>query len=592
MNELLQIKDSVQQFAEAASAALNFDIEICDKSQRIAGTGWLKPKIGERVFNDGLIGRILFSGTKKLIVKDPGLDELCIPCRNYGRCNYKAAVYSAIEYKGFIIGAIGISTDVDEHVKLIEYNNYAMLEFLERIGNLISSKVEEYSLIKEIETKAESMNTMINNINKGVLVLDKDFSITEFNYFLIEKLKIDNKEILNRNILEVFPSLSLFKEDGSMVDKAFQEISYIVEGKQIFLLCTLKPILVNKKVEGIICLIEDYKDTTELAYALSSKQNEIKLKDIIGMDINFLKFKEKVKNVAINDSTVLLTGETGTGKELFARAVHSESRRTNKPFIIINCGAIPEPLIESELFGYEKGAFTGASKTGKHGKFYMANKGTLFLDEVENMPLYLQQKLLRVIENREIERIGAVKSIPLNVRVVAATNVRLDEMVRKGEFREDLFHRLNVVTLFIPPLRERKTDILILSNYFIEKFNKRFNKDILGLSAEVKDIFLSYFWDGNVRELQNAIEYAINMEKSQYIKKENLPYQFRENKLNARINTLEEIEKEYIKNALDKFGWSQNGIMEAAKQLGISRATIYRKIKKYKFEQMQSQTEN
>lgn len=230
--------------------------------------------------------------------------------------------------------------------------------------------------------------------------------------------------------------------------------------------------------------------------------------------------------MASYDSSVLLVGETGTGKELFARAIHTESRRKEHPFITINCGAIPESLIESELFGYEKGAFTGASNSGKHGKFYLADKGTIFLDEVETMPLYLQQKLLRVIENQVIERIGGGKSIPINVRIVAATNVHLDEMVEKGSFREDLFHRLNVVTLFIPPLRERGNDVLVLAQHFIEKFAGRFNKRILGLSEEVEEIFLNYSWDGNVRELQNTIEYAINMEQSNYINEENLPFKF------------------------------------------------------------------
>ncbi|MDF2676182.1 MAG: hypothetical protein K0Q97_475 [Bacillota bacterium] len=284
----------------------------------------------------------------------------------------------------------------------------------------------------------------------------------------------------------------------------------------------------------------------------------------------------------------MLCGETGTGKELFARAIHYESKRSAEPFIAINCSAIPETLIESELFGYEKGSFTGANSKGKHGKFYLADKGTIFLDEIETMPLYLQQKLLRVIERKEIERIGGSECIPINVRIISATNVRMDELVKKGQFREDLYHRLNVLGLFIPPLRERGNDVHVLTDYFIKKFNERFNKNIIGIDGKVKDIFSKYQWGGNVRELQNTIEYAINMETLDYINIENLPLnlqKFDNNNLNvinnSNLPTLSEIETTYIKKALDFYGHTEKGIIDSANALGISRSTIYRKIAKY-----------
>ena len=276
---------------------------------------------------------------------------------------------------------------------------------------------------------------------------------------------------------------------------------------------------------------------------------------------------------------------------VFARAIHSESSRRGEPFKAINCGAIPEALIESELFGYEKGAFTGAERKGKHGKFYLADKGTVFLDEVENMPLYLQQKLLRVIETREIERIGSSECIPIDIRIVAATNINLLELVKRGEFREDLYHRLNVIGLHIPPLREREGDVLVLTNYFINKFNERYNKNILGINDEVKNLFLKYDWRGNVRELQNAIEYAINIEISDYIDIENLPQNIRQSYSTQNLHGIEKetdgfdkldvVEKKYIQKALNFYGRTDNGIVESAKALGISRSTIYRKIAKY-----------
>ncbi|WP_372995234.1 sigma-54 interaction domain-containing protein [Lutispora sp.] len=584
MSRLSQIKDAVQQFAEATSAALGLDVEVVDDNlQRIAGTGHAYDLIGKFIQSRGIINRFLFKDTKKIIIDKPGACEYCQICPKYGKCIYKMAVYSSIEYRSKAIGVIGLTAMNDHQIKLIEHNKYAMLDFVDKIANLISLKVKEHEMLKQVETYAQFMHIVIDNINKGIVILNKDHIIVDINSYLIEKLSTKKVEIINKNIRDIFPNINLVKKktNTTTADNEYQEIVYSNKGKQIYLLCMTKTIIVDNQIEGIICLIEDYKDTKQLDYDISEKQRQISLADIVGNDTNFIAFKEKVLDVARNDSTVLLTGETGTGKELFARAIHTESMRKDKPFVIINCGAIPESLIESELFGYEKGAFTGAKNIGKHGKFYIADKGTVFLDEIETMPLYLQTRLLRVIENQEIERVGGIKSIPIDVRIVAATNVRLDEMVRNGQFREDLYHRLNVVTLFIPPLRDRGEDILVLAQHFIEKFSKRFKKDIFGLSEEVKKIFLNYQWKGNVRELQNTIEYAINMEHGNYITAKNLPFQFRQTKSNNKFVTLEEREKEYIKKALDEFGWSEEGRLEAAKHLGISRATIYRKIKKY-----------
>lgn len=587
MSSLIQIKDIVQQFAETVNAALRLDVEVVDENLRwIAGTGRVKNLIGSRILEQGIINRLLFKGRKNVIVNQPGKDDNCKLCPRYGKCKYKKAVYSVIEFEGRTIGVIGLSTMSDDQVKLIDSKKHEMLDFIEKIGNLISTKVKEHEMLKQVETYAQLMNTVIDNINKGIVILNKDYKIVDVNSFIEEKLNINKDKIRNKDMREILPNIITIDKGDKNKSVQYQEITLTVNNKYIDLLYIAKPIVINKELEGIIYLFEDYKDTRQLAYTISEKHNDISFDQIIGKSESFIAFKKKVRHVAKNDSTVLLTGETGTGKELFARAIHSSSRRKNRPFIAINCGAIPETLIESELFGYEKGAFTGANKIGKHGKFYLADKGTIFLDEVETMPIYLQIKLLRAIERREIERVGGVKSIPIDVRIISATNVPLYEMVKNGQFREDLYHRLNVVTLFIPPLRERGKDVLVLANYFINKFSSKFNKNILGLSNEVKEIFLNYNWSGNVRELQNAIEYGINMEDSNYITKENLPFQFKKMKLkteNNRIVTLEDLEKQHIKRALDKCGWTEKGRIEAADRLGISRATIYRKIKKYNY---------
>lgn len=282
----------------------------------------------------------------------------------------------------------------------------------------------------------------------------------------------------------------------------------------------------------------------------------------------------------------LITGESGTGKELFARAIHMESERNNNPFVAINCAAIPDTLLESELFGYVKGAFTGADPKGKIGKVEFANTGTLFLDEIGDMPLYLQAKLLRVLEQKEIVRLGSNKPIPVDIRIIAATNQNLEKRIREGTFREDLYYRLNVIPFRIPPLRERKEDIRVLTDFFVSKYTALFKKRVIGFESNVWDFLYKYDWPGNVRELENTVEYMINMlDNNGIISIRLLPQKIRVdlNKNNDLI-PLEKMEKDLIKRALDLYGNSVTAKQQAADTLGIGIATLYRKIKKYRLE--------
>jgi len=284
------------------------------------------------------------------------------------------------------------------------------------------------------------------------------------------------------------------------------------------------------------------------------------------------------------DSTILITGESGTGKEIFANAIHAESPRSGKPFIKVNCAAIPENLLESELFGYEPGAFTGASKL-KLGKFELANGGTIFLDEIGDMSPILQAKLLRVIQEREIERIGGTRPIKIDVRIISATNRDLLELISSGAFREDLYFRLNVININIPPLRERREDIPALTKVYIDYFNRKLHKNIKGVTKKAEYMLLSYDWPGNVRELMNILERTILMSQGEWITDDLLRPYFDQIKIkvNSRdaILPLEEMEKDLIRRALKEYGTSVEGKRKAAKALKISLATLYNKIKKY-----------
>ncbi len=293
-----------------------------------------------------------------------------------------------------------------------------------------------------------------------------------------------------------------------------------------------------------------------------------------------------VKRVSPTDSTFLITGESGTGKELIAREIHKNSLRKNGPFVAVDCGALVETLFESELFGHIKGSFTGAYET-KHGRFEVANGGTIFFDEISNISLNIQANLLRVIQEREVNRIGSSKAIKIDVRIIAATNEDLPGVVREGKFREDLFYRLSVVPIHLPPLRERKEDIPLLVEHFLQKYNKRAKKDIISLSAPVMKVLMEYDWPGNIRELENTIERAVVLSKGREIASENLMYHGINvkspfwNSIGEKIKTLEEIEKEYIQSVLQAPDRTKSMIAEA---LGIDRKTLWAKIKKYNLE--------
>lgn len=386
--------------------------------------------------------------------------------------------------------------------------------------------------------------------------------------------------------------------------------------------CT--PIKLDNQVIGIISLIcftdeqkkvilsklKEYSDFLDMmseliaskakeSYLESEKEsavNEYKVKKcntntldcIIGQSKCMEALKEDIRLIAKGSANVLLTGESGSGKELFAKAIHFESRRSSKPFIAVNCGAIPETLLESELFGYAPGAFTGASRQGKIGKFELANGGTIFLDEVGDMPFSMQVKLLRVLQEKVVIPVGSNKLVKFDARIISATNRDLETLVKENKFREDLYYRLNVISINIPPLRERKEDIPPLIKFLLAKYCSIYESAVPTITKEVMEIFLCYPWPGNVREMENVIEYLINIAgNKEQIEVSNIPHKLALAELEETISSelnLEVIEKAVIAKALKKFGLNTEQKKNAAEALGISLASLYRKIDKYSLE--------
>ncbi|MEO0136292.1 MAG: sigma-54 dependent transcriptional regulator [candidate division WOR-3 bacterium] len=329
-------------------------------------------------------------------------------------------------------------------------------------------------------------------------------------------------------------------------------------------------------------LLKHQEIVKENIFLRKELEKRFQLEDLIGKSSKMQKVFELIKTVAPTKSTVLIRGESGTGKELVARAIHNLSPRNRGPFIAAACGAMPETLLEAELFGYEKGAFTGALSQHK-GRIEMADKGTLFLDEIGDISLKTQVDLLRFLQEREFRRVGGKEIIKVDTRIIAATNKNLEEMIRNGAFREDLYYRLNVITIEIPPLRERKEDIPMLVDHFLKKFNRENRKEINRVLPEVLERLMEYDWPGNVRELENVIEHAVVVAKGDTIQVKDLPRNlmdkdFTQQRIMTTDLRLATVEKEHIQNVLRLCGWN---IKKAASLLGINRVTLYNKMEKY-----------
>lgn len=470
------------------------------------------------------------------------------------------------------------------------------------LSNFINTQIENETssnmsnIDKLIEESTIANEQIIQSLPLGIIIIDINSNITSANSYILNILKKNPKEVLGRNIKDIIPSSKL----SDTIKNKEKSIGETIEIKDTIVISNRSPIFLNDKVIGAIGVFQDISDLArklenykeELNYYKEELKKHTKLNssfyNIIGSSSNLREALIIAEKASLSTSTVLIRGESGTGKELIAKAIHNHSNRADKPFVKVNCASIPENLLESELFGHEKGAFTGAIKS-KPGKFKIADGGTIFLDEIGDMPKSMQVKLLRVLQEKEFESVGGVETHKVDVRVIAATNRNLEEMIEKGEFREDLYYRLNVLSITLPPLRDRKSDINSLTEYFIKNLSKNLNKKITGISSECLDKFYKYHWPGNIRELQNIIERAINMCDGSIITCKDLPFYINNsssnsesliNLVNEELLPLEEYEKEIITIAMKKY----KSYNKAGKALGITHRTVALKCKKYGIE--------
>ncbi len=512
--------------------------------------------------------------------------------------------------------------EIISEIKIIDYTNetairkkikYLDLEYMFHISR-VEIKKEVYvlvnfneldlckSVIGTINTEMEAsslLKTIMEATNDCIVYVNKEGYIEMLSNAYAEFLNVDRDDSIGKHVTEVIENTRMHE----VAKLGVEEVAQVQEINGRKMIATRIPVYVNGRIVGAVgkVLFRDldeleqlYTKVYKIEKELNMYKNEFKkinsakyeLDSIIGESREIKELKELTKRIANTNSNVLILGETGTGKELFANAIHSLSKRKDGPFIKVNCGSIPSELLESELFGYEEGAFTGAKKGGKIGKFKAADGGSIFLDEIADLPMNMQVKLLRVLQEKEIEKIGSNTPEKIDVRIISATNKDLEEMIKKGEFRLDLYYRLNVVSMVIPPLRKRKEDIAVLSNKLIEEISKEEKIKVDGISKGALDLLKKYDWPGNVRELENVLERAINyLDGETIIKIKHLPMKIsglkEDRELKSLKEEMEEHEKEIVSNALLA---SNGNKTKAAEILKISRTALYEKIEKYNLE--------
>ena len=569
MNFLNFILDDVKKYSEIISKVINIDVEIMDSSFiRIAGTGNLKEKVGLNMKDESHIYHHVLKNKKTTIILEPREEKHCFYCQKKELCKEELEISTPIIYQEEVIGVIGlICFEKNKKCDFIEKKDL-YIEFLEQISKFISYKVYVYFSNLQLKRDNEILSNIINRVQDIIILTNRKNQI--------ELIKKKGKNILG-DITD--KEKLILKTSSNFLNQ--KEFSFLYSGKEITAIGDIFTFSLENSKELTKTLFV-FKEISEFKnYLLSFHRNS----SIILLESPQMQnIYSQVSKVAKNNTSVLITGESGTGKEIIAKQIHDLSSYSDGAFIIVNCSAIPESLLESELFGYTKGAFTGADPKGKIGFFEKANNGTIFLDEIGEMPLQIQVKILRVLQDKKITPIGSRTEKQINVRIITATNKNLEEEVKKGNFRQDLFYRLSVFPIDIPPLRERKKDIKILVEFFIKKYYISFQKEQKEISPEVYQHFLEYSWPGNIRELKNTIEYCMNMveEDEKTIDLKHLPPKFLGNKeKDEKIKTLKELEKEAISNLLKIYGNSSEAKKNIAKSLGIGIATLYRKLSSY-----------
>ncbi|WMJ78567.1 MULTISPECIES: sigma-54-dependent Fis family transcriptional regulator [unclassified Sedimentibacter] len=573
MYNLSNIAETVQKYAKITAEIAKVDVEVVNsKLIRVAGTGIFSEGINTDVSENSHVYKNAIATGERQIVLEPGKDERCKNCSLKEDCGEAFEISMPINMKGQIIGVIGMACASLESKKFIVDNLDSYLDFLSQIADFIAAKAYEYEEEKNKVAIINMLKLITRSMDEGAIIINNEGNVDTIN--LSAKKQLGISRVINNEKIFI-------EATGDTVNNSKEYRVRIGENVNT-VIGDIYDVSENPMYKQVM-LFKDLNDIQSNIYAMTSTVNALNTDKIIGSSKKTIELKEEIIKVSNSFSTVLITGESGSGKEVVATAIWQNSDRRNNRFVAINCAAIPEPLLESELFGYVKGAFTGADPNGKIGKFELANHGVIFLDEIGDMPIYLQSKLLRVIQDKKVIRIGSNQVIPLDVRIIAATNKNLRQMITENKFREDLYYRLNVIPIEIPPLRERKEDIKDLIYHFVHYYRKMFGKNFVRIEDKTMQKLIEYPWYGNVRELENTVEFMVNMMERGIINDNALPINIKKEDYKVsikkdKIRTLKEMEYEEIRKAVEYYGNTTEGKIEAANALGIGIATLYRKL--------------
>ncbi|EER6053370.1 sigma-54-dependent transcriptional regulator [Escherichia coli] len=578
---LMQIQPTIQRFARMLASVLQLEVEIVDENLcRVAGTGAYGKFLGRQLSgNSRLLRHVLETKTEKVVTQSR-FDPLCEGCDSKENCREKAFLGTPVILQDRCVGVISLIAVTHEQQEHISDNLREFSDYVRHISTIFVSKLLEDQGPGDNISKIFA--TMIDNMDQGVLVVDDESRVQFVNQTALKTLGVVQNNIIGKPIrFRPLTFESNFTHGHMQHIVSWDDKSELIIGQL-------------HNMQGLQLFLMAFHQS-HTSFSVANAPDEPHIEQLVGECRVMRQLKRLISRIAPSPSSVMVVGESGTGKEVVARAIHKLSGRRNKPFIAINCAAIPEQLLESELFGYVKGAFTGASANGKTGLIQAANTGTLFLDEIGDMPLMLQAKLLRAIEAREILPIGASSPIQVDIRIISATNQNLAQFIAEGKFREDLFYRLNVIPITLPPLRERQEDIELLVHYFLHLHTRRLGSVYPGIAPDVVEILRKHRWPGNLRELSNLMEYLVNVVPSgEVIDSTLLPPNLLNNGTTEQSDVtevseahlslddaggtaLEEMEKQMIREALSR----HNSKKQVADELGIGIATLYRKIKKY-----------
>lgn len=568
MTQLENVRSGIEHFVSAAAEAFRVEAAIFNQECSLfyCTPTYLKKK-GNAV-HYAFIQDVIVNGS--VLVTEPGKMPACIGCRFNEHCPSTMEILCCIHSGTEVAGVISFTAFTKEGQKRISENTEVYLNAITKLSSLIGEYLQQFSEGSAAADTEKLIESLMSLCEQPLLLTDPNGVVLRYNSLADKVLKFCNvsstslRQIFSEDMARRITSRNdLFEKKASIGENTAK-----VTTRSIYSQNHLHSILVRLSNEF-------YENLPESGA----------FERLIGSSRAFVHIQNLIKRVADSPTPILITGETGTGKELVARSFHEQSRRNKYPFVAINCSSIPENLFESELFGYEEGSFTGAKKGGKMGRIEMAQGGTLFLDELGEMPLSVQPKLLRVLQEYELERVGSTKKIHLDIRIVAATNRDLREMIKEGKFREDLFYRISVINVKLPPLRDRKEDIIPISLNYLERLKTKMTTPLRTISHEAEQAFLNYSWPGNIRELQNVVEYAANLCDSDTLTLADLPEHMRgleecPDTEKQKETPLPDSQEKQILDLLSAYGHTLESKKKIAADLGISLRTLYRKLNK------------